>query len=90
MNVLIVCPIAVGPAWIKQLGFFEAGSVTPWKSQIDAARWAAAKEAAMLAKDMGTGKSITALLAIDAWLTEPSKLDLRLCVRLRPSARRAR
>jgi SNF2 family DNA or RNA helicase len=71
MNVLIVCPIAVGPAWVKQLGLFETGSVTPWKSQIDAARWAAAKEAAMLAKDMGTGKSITALLAIDAGPLHP-------------------
>jgi SNF2 family DNA or RNA helicase len=64
-NVLIVCPIAVGPAWIRQIGLLETGSVTPWQSQIDAARWAAEKPAAMLAKDMGTGKSITALLALD-------------------------
>jgi SNF2 family DNA or RNA helicase len=66
MKVLIVCPIAVGPAWVKQIGFYETGSFTPWQSQIDAARWASSLPAAMLAKDMGTGKSLTALLALDA------------------------
>jgi len=71
MNVLIVCPIAVGPAWVKQIGLLETGSVTPWQSQIDAARWAAAKNASMLAKDMGTGKSITALLALNAGPLHP-------------------
>jgi SNF2 family DNA or RNA helicase len=71
MNVLIVCPIAVGPAWVKQIGLLETGSVTPWQSQLDAARWAAEKDAAMLAKDMGTGKSITALLALDAGPLHP-------------------
>jgi hypothetical protein len=71
MNVLIVCPIAVGPAWIKQIGLLETGSVKPWQSQLDAARWAAEKDAAMLAKDMGTGKSITALLALNAGSLNP-------------------
>jgi len=64
MNVLIVCPIAVGPAWVKQLGLLETGSVTPWQHQLDAAKWAASLDAAMLAMDMGTGKSITSLLAL--------------------------
>lgn len=71
MNVLIVCPIAVGPAWIKQIGLHETGSVTPWQSQVDAAQWAAERPAAMLAKDMGTGKSITALLALNAGPLHP-------------------
>ena len=71
MNVLIVCPIAVGPAWIKQIGLYETGSVTPWQSQIDAARWAARLPAAMLAKDMGTGKSLTALLSLNAGPLHP-------------------
>ena len=64
MNILIVCPIAVGPAWIKQIGLIETGSVTPWQHQLDAARWASEMDAAMLAMDMGTGKSITSLLAL--------------------------
>ena len=71
MNILIVCPIAVGPAWVKQIGLLESGSVKPWQSQLDAARWAAEKPAAMLAKDMGTGKSITALLALNAGPISP-------------------
>ncbi len=71
MNVLICCPIAVGPAWVKQIGLLETGSVTPWQSQLEAARWAARLPAAMLAKDMGTGKSITALLALNAGPLHP-------------------
>ena len=64
MNILIVCPIAVGPAWVKQIGLLETGSVTPWQHQTAAARWASEMDAAMLAMDMGTGKSITSLLAL--------------------------
>ena len=71
MNILIVCPIAVGPAWIKQIGLYETGSVTPWQSQIAAAKWAARLPAAMLAKDMGTGKSLTALLSLNAGPLHP-------------------
>ena len=64
MNVLIVCPIAVGPAWAKQIGM--VGTVAPWEHQTFAAEWAAAKDAAMLGLDMGCGKSLAALLAIRA------------------------
>jgi SNF2 family DNA or RNA helicase len=71
VNILIVCPIAVGPAWIKQIGLYETGSVTPWQSQIAAAKWAARLPAAMLAKDMGTGKSLTALLSLNAGPLHP-------------------
>jgi SNF2 family DNA or RNA helicase len=71
MNVLIVCPIAVGPAWVKQIGLHASGTVKPWKCQTDAASWAAGRPAAMLAMDMGTGKSLTALLAIDAPPLDP-------------------
>lgn len=63
MNVLIVCPIAVGPAWVKQIGLLESG-VSPWQHQGAAAKWASDMEAAMLAMDMGTGKSLTALLSL--------------------------
>ena len=64
LNILITCPIAVGPAWVKQIGLLETGSVTPWQHQTAAARWASGMDAAMLAMDMGTGKSITSLLAL--------------------------
>lgn len=71
MNVLIVCPIAVAPAWVKQIGLLETGSVTPWQHQVEAAEWAGRLDAAMLAMDMGTGKSITTLLALGSSRLHP-------------------
>ncbi len=70
-NILIVCPIAVGPAWVKQIALHASGDVTPWAHQSDAAAWAASRPAAMLALDMGTGKSLVALMAIAAQNLDP-------------------
>jgi SNF2 family DNA or RNA helicase len=64
MNVLIVCPIAVGPAWVRQLEL--SATAKPWAHQTAAATWAAVRAACLLALDMGCGKSLTALLAIGA------------------------
>ena len=69
MNVLIVCPIAVGPAWLKQISL--AATAKPWKHQTLVAEWAAARKASMLALDMGCGKSLAALLAIGAGSLSP-------------------
>jgi len=62
MNVLLVCPLAVGPAWVRQIGL--ASTATPWHHQQAAASWAEGRDASMFAMDMGTGKSLTALLSL--------------------------
>lgn len=61
-DILIVCPQAVAPAWQKQI--YEAPRKQPWRHQLEAAAWAAARRFSMLALDMGTGKSLIALLVI--------------------------
>ena len=63
-HVLVVCPQAVAPAWEKVVDGAARGDFTPWRHQRDAAAWAAARHSAMLALDMGTGKTFTALLAL--------------------------
>lgn len=65
-HLLIVCPQAVGPAWIKTLDQWVCGSVRLWSHQHAAGVWAAERHASMLAMDMGTGKSLTALFAAGA------------------------
>ena len=63
-HVLVVCPQAVAPAWEKVAAGATRGDFTPWRHQVEAAEWAASRKAAMLALDMGTGKTLTALLAL--------------------------
>jgi SNF2 family DNA or RNA helicase len=62
LKILIVCPQAVGAAWVKQIDLFNSG-VTPWEHQQDAASWVSQRQASALLMDMGTGKSLTALMA---------------------------
>lgn len=62
-HVLVVCPVAVGPAWGKTVSLVNCGAVQPWRHQAEAAEWARGRPASMLAADMGTGKSLTAILA---------------------------
>lgn len=61
-DILIVCPQAVVPAWGQQIESCEAKE--PWKHQHDAAKWASSRKSAMLALDMGTGKTLTALMIV--------------------------
>lgn len=68
-KVLILCPLAVGPAWVKQIGLHNTGTVKPWKHQRDGADWLNARGSGLLAYDMGTGKSLTAMLAVLEGLT---------------------
>ena len=63
-HVLVVCPQAVAPAWEKVVAGAARGDFTPWRHQSEAAAWAAARHAAMLALDMGTGKTFTAMLTL--------------------------
>jgi SNF2 family DNA or RNA helicase len=63
-HVLVVCPQAVAPAWEKVVLGAARGDFDPWRHQSEAAAWAAARHAAMLALDMGCGKTFTALLAL--------------------------
>ena len=63
-HTLVVCPQAVAPAWGKVVAGSTGGHYTPWRHQEDAAAWLAGREAGMLAMDMGTGKTFTALLAL--------------------------
>ena len=63
-HVLVVCPQAVAPAWIKVLAGTARREYAPWRHQSEAASWAAERHASMLALDMGTGKTLTALIAL--------------------------
>jgi SNF2 family DNA or RNA helicase len=63
-HILVVCPQAVAPAWEKVVAGAARGDFTPWRHQSEAAAWAAKRHASMLALDMGTGKTLTALLAL--------------------------
>lgn len=59
-RVLIICPQAVGPAWVRQLVLHNSGAISPWEHQTRAAAWFDSRIYGMLAMDMGTGKSLTA------------------------------
>ena len=63
-HVLVVCPQAVAPAWERVTAGAARGDFAPWRHQTEAAAWAAARHASMLALDMGCGKTLTALLAL--------------------------
>jgi SNF2 family DNA or RNA helicase len=59
-DILVVCPQAVVPAWGLQVDTWR--DKNPWGHQSDAAEWAGKRKASMLALDMGTGKTLTALM----------------------------
>lgn len=73
MNVLIVCPLAVGPAWTKQL--MLSRTATLWRHQSIASAWGRERldrnEPCMWGMDMGTGKTLTAIDAIGCQMCEP-------------------
>jgi SNF2 family DNA or RNA helicase len=65
-HILVVLPQAVASAWEKVVAGAGRGDFAPWAHQSSAAAWIAERVAAMLAAGMGTGKTFTALLALDA------------------------
>ena len=83
-NILIVCPIAVGPAWVKQLELYR--TVKLWRHQRAAAAWAAALRACMLGMDMGTGKSLAAIEATGCGDSEPLLLISKAATQVRARA----
>lgn len=74
MKVLVVVPQAVGPAWVKvALG---AASMKPWSQQRDGGAFARDRDATLLSMDMGTGKTLTALIALGLNEAEPRVVEL--------------
>lgn len=63
-HILVVVPQAVGQAWVKSIGIMADGGFSPWVHQRNAADWASQRHASLLGMDMGTGKTLTALLSL--------------------------
>ena len=63
-HLLVVCPQAVASAWAKVVAGVTRGDFVAWEHQSLAAAWLRERHAGMLAMDMGTGKTFTALLAL--------------------------
>lgn len=61
-GILIVCPQAVAPAWQSQIESWK--DKEPWEHQNRASDWAKSRRASMFALDMGTGKTLTALMTV--------------------------
>jgi SNF2 family DNA or RNA helicase len=60
-DILVVCPQAVIAAWGLQVETYHAKE--PWRHQRDACDWVCKRRSSMLALDMGTGKTLTAIMA---------------------------
>lgn len=75
-HILVVCPQAVAPAWGKVVAGTARGEFDPWGHQTAAAEWLRSRHSGMLAMDMGTGKTFTALLGLDAARLPLEFLDL--------------
>ena len=73
MNILVVCPLAVGPAWEKQL--LLSRTATLWRHQSIASAWGSERlnrgEPCLWGMDMGTGKTLTAIDAIGCQMCVP-------------------
>lgn len=75
-HILVVCPQAVAPAWGRVIAMMTSGAWTPWQHQNDFAAWYADRAAGLLAADMGTGKTLAALLALKANRLPMTHVDL--------------
>lgn len=73
-HILIVCPQAVGSAWQRTIKHVESFSPMPHQYSISA--WASLRHASMISADMGTGKSLTALMASGCWGRRMHCLDI--------------
>ena len=65
-HILVCCPQAVAPAWGKVVAGIRDGLFKAWVHQMAFRDWFADRFAALLAADMGTGKTFAALLALNA------------------------
>lgn len=65
-HILVVCPQAVAPAWGRVIAGAARGDFSPWDHQTRFADWYTNRTAALLAADMGTGKTLAALLGLKA------------------------
>jgi len=63
-HILVVCPQAVGSAWKKAVSHFDSRDQKPWDHQREASDWLYARHAGMLAMEVGTGKTLAALMAV--------------------------
>ena len=63
-HVLVCCPQAVASAWERVVAGASRGDFAPWAHQTAAAQWLSDRHTGMLSMDMGTGKTLTALLAL--------------------------
>lgn len=61
-HVLVVCPQAVGSAWGRVIASMP--SLTAWQHQQEFARWFSSRKAGLLAAEMGTGKTLSAIMAL--------------------------
>lgn len=71
-DILIVCPQAVVPAWVGQV--HGAEDRDPWDHQQRALDWSADRRFLMLATEMGTGKSLTTVMILNAYGSTPVPL----------------
>lgn len=74
MKVLVVVPQAVGPAWEKVAAL--AADWESWGHQDKGAAFAASRDASLLSMDMGTGKTLTALMALGLKDERPRVVNL--------------
>jgi len=75
-HILVVCPQAVAAAWCRVVAAATKGGFTPWSHQTQFAKWFADRSFGLLAADMGTGKTLAALLGLNAMRLPMQPLDL--------------
>jgi SNF2 family DNA or RNA helicase len=76
-HILVCCPQAVSSAWGKVVAGVRDGLFTAWAHQIAFRDWFADRFGALLAADMGTGKTFAALLALG--VTRQHLVHVDLC-----------
>lgn len=65
-HILVVLPQAVASAWERVVAGASRDDFAPWAHQTQAAAWYANRHAGLFGMDMGTGKTFSALLALQA------------------------
>ena len=73
-HILVICPQAVGQAWQKVVENVQ--TFEPWPHQYSIAGWASQRHASLISADMGTGKTLTALMSSGCWGREMRCLDI--------------
>jgi SNF2 family DNA or RNA helicase len=75
-HILVCCPQAVASSWGRVVAGAARNDFAPWTHQTAAADWYASRHAGLIAADMGTGKTLMALLAMQATRREMQFVDL--------------